>query len=57
MIAPLLAPWAAIAVGTSTFGVCLWLHVRHTPEQDASGLALLAGCCVLLIFQSLEIIR
>ncbi len=54
MIAPLLAPWAAIAVGTSTFGVCLWLHLRHTPEQDAWRLALLAGCCVLLIFQSLE---
>lgn len=56
MIAPLLAPWAAIAVGTTSFGVCLWLHVRHTPEQDATVLALLAGCCVLLIFQSLEIV-
>jgi len=55
MIAPLLAPWAAIAVGSSTFGVCLWLHVRHKPEEDASGLALLAGCVVVLILQSLEI--
>lgn len=56
MIAPLLAPWAAIVVGTSTFGVCLWLHLRNTQPQDASAVALLAGAVVLLILQSLGVV-
>jgi len=56
MIAPSLAPWAAIALGGTTFAVNLWLHLRYTREEDASGLALLAGCVVVLILQSLEIV-
>ncbi len=56
MIGAMLSPWYAVALGTTSFGVCLWLHVRNTPHADASGLALLAGVCVLLIFQSLEIV-
>ncbi len=56
MIAVMLSPWIAIAVGATTFAVYLRLHFHKFHEQDASGLALLAGSVVLLILQSLEVV-
>lgn len=56
MIAYALQPWIAIGVGATTLGVYGALHFRKLDEQDASGLALLAGSVLLLVLQSLEVV-
>jgi len=52
----MIAPWLAIGLGGTTFVVCLVQHVRKRKHEDASTLALLAGCVIVLILQSLEIV-
>lgn len=56
MIGAVLAPWVAVGIGSTTFVVYLGLRIRNTPEQDASGLALLAGSVVLLTLQTLGVV-
>ncbi len=51
MIAAIFSPWVIVGLGTTTFAVYLRLHLRKVNEQDASGLALLAGSVLLLVLQ------
>lgn len=56
MIAAMLSPWAAVGLGATTLGVYGALHLRKLDEQDACGLALLAGSVLLLVLQSLGVV-
>ena len=55
MIAAAFSPWVIAGLGATTFAVYLRLHLSKVNEQDASGLALLAGSVLLLVLQSLGV--
>lgn len=56
MIAVMFSPWVIVGLGTTTLVVYARLRLHKIHEQDASGLALLAGSILLLILQSLGIV-